>query len=160
MGRYFLIIIEPRHEISNNVLCATSKASDQPVHMHSLIGAFASRLYILWLKLLTYHRLEFLSLKGGCTESCESTVVKMPHCWKSHVTAHIFHYGHIVYYMSQHMRTWYLSHMQGTQIYNQATTKLAFQSYETHKNKLPIIYSWQSITVIQVHAKLHWNIKK
>ena len=25
-------IYEPRHEISNNVVCATSKGSDQPVH--------------------------------------------------------------------------------------------------------------------------------
>ena len=41
------------------------------------------------LKLLTEHHLEFLSLKGGCTGSSESTYVKMPHCWKSHVTAHI-----------------------------------------------------------------------
>ena len=36
-------------------------------------------------KLLTEHHLEFLSLKGGCTGSSESTLVKMPHCWKSHV---------------------------------------------------------------------------
>ena len=34
---------EPRHEISNHVVCATSKASD---HTRSLITAFASRLYI------------------------------------------------------------------------------------------------------------------
>ena len=40
-------IFEPRHEISNNVVCATSKASDQPAHRHSLIRAFASRLNIL-----------------------------------------------------------------------------------------------------------------
>ena len=40
-------IIEPRHEISNNVVFATSKASDQPVHTRSLIRAFASRLNIL-----------------------------------------------------------------------------------------------------------------
>ena len=39
--------IEPRHEISNNVVCATSKASDQPAHTHSLIRAFASHLSIL-----------------------------------------------------------------------------------------------------------------
>ena len=39
-------------------------------------------------KLLTEHHLEFLSLKGGCTGSSESTLVKMPHCWKSHVAAH------------------------------------------------------------------------
>ena len=39
-------------------------------------------------KLLTEHHLEFLSLKGGCTGSSEFTRVKMPHCWKSHVTAY------------------------------------------------------------------------
>ena len=38
---------EPQHEISNNVVCATSKGSDQPAHMGSLIRAFASRLNIL-----------------------------------------------------------------------------------------------------------------
>ena len=38
-------------------------------------------------KLLTEHHLEFLSFKGGCTGSSESTLVKMPHCWKSHVAA-------------------------------------------------------------------------
>ena len=37
--------------------------------------------------LLTENHLDFLSLKGGCTGSSESTVVKMPHCWKSHVLA-------------------------------------------------------------------------
>ena len=40
-------------------------------------------------KLLTVHRLEFRSLKGGCTGLSKSTLVKMPHCWKSHVAAHI-----------------------------------------------------------------------
>ena len=38
---------EPGHEISNNVVYATSKASDQPVHRRSLIRAFVSRLIIL-----------------------------------------------------------------------------------------------------------------
>ena len=38
---------EPVHEISNNVVCATSKGSDQPTHTRSLIRAFASRLHIL-----------------------------------------------------------------------------------------------------------------
>ena len=41
------IISEPRHKISNNVVCATSKGSDQPAHTRSLIRAFASRLNIL-----------------------------------------------------------------------------------------------------------------
>ena len=40
-------------------------------------------------KLLTKHHLEFLCSIGGCTGSYESTLVKMPHCWKSHVTAHL-----------------------------------------------------------------------
>ena len=40
-------------------------------------------------KLLTEHHLEFLSLKGGCTGWSESTLVKIPHCWKSHVVAQI-----------------------------------------------------------------------
>ena len=39
-------------------------------------------------KLLTEHNLEFLSLKGGCTDLSESTHVKMPLCWKSHALAH------------------------------------------------------------------------
>ena len=28
--------------------------------------------------------------KGGCTGSSECTLVKLPHCWKSHVTALLF----------------------------------------------------------------------
>ena len=38
---------EPVHDISNNVVCATSKASDQPAHTRSLIRAFAYSLSIL-----------------------------------------------------------------------------------------------------------------
>ena len=38
---------ESRNENSNDVVCATSQASDQPAHMRSLIRAFASRLNIL-----------------------------------------------------------------------------------------------------------------
>ena len=52
------------HEISNKVVCATSKGSDQPAHTRSLIRAYASRL-----------------------ASSKFTLVKMPHCWKSHVKA-------------------------------------------------------------------------
>ena len=40
-------------------------------------------------KLLTERHLEFLSLKGGCRGSSESTLVKMSNCWKSHALAHI-----------------------------------------------------------------------
>ena len=40
-------------------------------------------------KLLTEHHLEFLSFKGGCRGSSETTLVKMPHGWKSHVMAQL-----------------------------------------------------------------------
>ena len=44
-------------------------------------------------KLLTEHHLEVLSLKEGCTDLSESTLVKMPHFRKSHVTAHYYVVG-------------------------------------------------------------------
>ena len=44
---YSLSIYEPGHEISNNVVCATNKVSDQPAHTRRLIRAFASPLKIL-----------------------------------------------------------------------------------------------------------------
>ena len=44
-------------------------------------------------KLLTEYHLEFLSQKGGCRGSSESTLVKMPQCWISHALAHYFYPG-------------------------------------------------------------------
>ena len=41
-------------------------------------------------KLLTEHYLAFLSLKGGCRGSSESTLVKMSNCLKSHTAAQLF----------------------------------------------------------------------
>ena len=54
------------------------------------------------IKLLTESQFEFLSLKGGCTGSYESTLVKMPHCWKSHVTAQmpVYLYASFVRYLA------------------------------------------------------------
>ena len=52
--------------ISNNVVCATSKVSDQSAHTLE---------YSMSVKLLTQHHLEVLSLTGGCTDSSESTLV-------------------------------------------------------------------------------------
>ena len=45
--------------------------------------------YSMSVKLLTEHFLEFLSFKGGCRGLSESTLVKMPHFWKSHIVAYI-----------------------------------------------------------------------
>ena len=52
------------------------------------------------LRLLAEHHLEFLSLKGGCTGLSESTLVKIPHCWKSHATAHIYSWTHCFWLFS------------------------------------------------------------
>ena len=51
------------------------------------------------LTLLAEYHLEFLSLKGGFIGSSESTHVKMPHCWKSHVAAQLYR-----------IKEWFLSH--------------------------------------------------
>ena len=75
------ISIEPQHEISNNVVC---------VHTRSLVRAFCKSLEdFMTIKLLTEHHLEFLSLKRNYTGTSECTLVKMPHCWKSHSIAHL-----------------------------------------------------------------------
>ena len=44
-------------------------------------------------KLLIKQCLELLSIKVGCTGLSEATLVKIPHCWKSRVTAHIVFSG-------------------------------------------------------------------
>ena len=46
--------------------------------------------YSVSVKPLTEYHLEVLSLKGGCTGSSESILVKMLYCWKSHVAAQFF----------------------------------------------------------------------
>ena len=48
------------------------------------------------IKLLNEHHLEFLSLKGACRGSAESTHVKMPHCWKSHALAQLIVHNCII----------------------------------------------------------------
>ena len=49
-------------------------------------------------KLLSEHHLEFLSLKGDCTGSSESTLVKMSNCWKSHALAHII-FAYVIFFL-------------------------------------------------------------
>ena len=60
--------------VSNNVVCATSKASDQPAQFdQSLCLSLGYSMSVL---LLTGHHLEFLSLKGGCRGLSESNLSK------------------------------------------------------------------------------------
>ena len=42
-------------------------------------------------KLLNEHHLEFLSLKGSCTGSSDSTLVIMSHLWKYQLILHSLH---------------------------------------------------------------------
>ena len=76
-------LYDPQHEISSNVVCATCKGSDKQSDQ-SLCLLLENSVTV---ELLNEHHLDFLSLSGGCIGSSESTHVKMPHCWKSHVAA-------------------------------------------------------------------------
>ena len=86
---------ELRHEISNHVVCATSKVSDHPAYAQSDQSLCKLHECSISVMLLTENHLEFLSLKECCTGWFESTLVKMPHCWKSHVGAHIYRFNSI-----------------------------------------------------------------
>ena len=73
---------DPRHEISNIVVCATRKGSDQPAHTRRLIRDF---LLVAWIfyecYLLPEHHLQFLSLK-------ETTQARLSlHLSKCHIVA-------------------------------------------------------------------------
>ena len=57
--------IEPRHEIYNNVVCGTSKASLR-AHTQSDLSLCESLEYPMSVKLLTKYHLEFLGLQDGC----------------------------------------------------------------------------------------------
>ena len=73
--------------------------------MRRLIRAFASCLNILWLLSYWPNIIQFLSLKEDCTGLSESTFVKMPHCWKSHVTAQILYFCKINFIL-QTVKIW------------------------------------------------------
>ena len=56
-------------------------------------------------KLLTEYHLEFLSLRGGSTGSPESIHVKMPHCWKFHVTKNTLTFEQLSHFTSNKIVT-------------------------------------------------------
>ena len=61
------------------------------------------------IKLLIEHHLGFLSLKGGFTGLSESIHVKMPHCWKSHVMAHLSFVGVLQFLKFEFLKFWKFS---------------------------------------------------
>ena len=95
-------------------------------------------------KLLIEHHLEFLSLIGGCTGSSESTLVKMPHCWKSHVVAQMYlkiiacessnYIMHLIFIDSRYFK------FPGSfsEIQSVTLLRIGTDTTETHFNKRPI----------------------
>ena len=77
---YGSVTTEPQRKISNIMVCATSKASDQSAHTHSLIRAFASRLNILWMLSYWLNTIwSFLALKMlhmlVCVYTCQNATL-------------------------------------------------------------------------------------
>ena len=70
-------------------MCDQQSLRSACAYAQSDLSLCSSLEYSMTVKLLTEHHLEFLSLKGGCTGTSESTLVEMQHCWKSYVMAHI-----------------------------------------------------------------------
>ena len=83
-------------------------------------------------KLLTEHHLEFLSLKGGCTGSSESTRVQMPHCWKSHVMAHIL-YNQLTFYTLDALLRMKAVFINMPSVYN-----ISLRSWQTLRNSYTV----------------------
>ena len=69
------------------VMCDQQSLRSACAYAQSDQSLYWSLEYSMIVRLLTEHHLEFLSLIWGCTGSSESTLVKMPHCWKSHALA-------------------------------------------------------------------------
>ena len=63
-------------------------------------------------KQLTEHLLEFLSVKGGGTGSSESSLVKITHCWKSHVTAPIIFHSFLMGFVADKIHANHLKAVQ------------------------------------------------
>ena len=81
------------------------------VYMQSDQSICWSLEYFMTVKLQTEHHLEFLSLKGDCTGSSESTLVKMPHWWQLRVEAHKSFFLHIYLFVAVFLR--YNQHRPG-----------------------------------------------
>ena len=72
-------------------MCDQQKLRSACAYAQSDQSLCSSLEYFKSVKLLTRHHLGFLSVKGGCKGSSESTLVKMSHCWKSHVAAQLYY---------------------------------------------------------------------
>ena len=60
-------------------MCDHQRLGSACTYTQSDQSLYSSLEYSMTLRLLTEHHLKILSLKGGCTGSSVSTLVKMPH---------------------------------------------------------------------------------
>ena len=70
-------------------MCDQQRLRSACAYAQSDLSLCSSVEYSMTAKLLTEDNLKSLSLKGGYKGTFESTLVKMAHCWKSHVVAHM-----------------------------------------------------------------------
>ena len=70
-------------------MCYQQKLRPDCAYMQSDQSLCKSLEYSMNVQLLAEQHLECLGLKGGCTGWSESTLVRMPHCWKSHVMVYM-----------------------------------------------------------------------
>ena len=71
-------------------MCDQQRLRSAGAYAQSDQSLYKSLEYFMSVKLLAEHHLEFLSLKGVCIGSPESTLVKILHCWKLHAMAHLY----------------------------------------------------------------------
>ena len=86
---YNQVLFKPVRDFQQCGMCDQQSLRSACTYAQSDQSLCLSLEYSMIFKLLTEHHLEFLNLKLGCTGSSESTLVKMPHCWQSHFTAHL-----------------------------------------------------------------------
>ena len=84
--------IEPRGDFQHCSMCDQQRLRSSYAYAQSDQSLCLLLEYSTTVKPLTDYNFEFISLKGGCTRSSESTLVKIPHCWKSHATAQYYCY--------------------------------------------------------------------
>ena len=85
------LLIDSYNDLYNNVvqcMCDQQRLRSACAYAQSDQSFCLSLEYSISVKLLTKHHLEFLSLKGGCSGSSESTLVKISHYLKLHVVDH------------------------------------------------------------------------
>ena len=83
-----LVVVAGVGEIQQCGMCDQQRLRSACAYAQSDQSLCSSHEYSITVQLLTEDNLESRSLKGGCTGSSESTLVKMPNCWKSHSIAH------------------------------------------------------------------------